>query len=1099
MIDSIDMKKLLLYLFPVGIVLVLFLLPPTYGQGTTTAAMKGRIVDQNGEGLPGATVQAVHEPTSSSWGNITDTNGYFRLSALNTGGPYVVTVSFVGYEPQKKEGIYLQLGQTYNLNIELSETSTELEEVLVTAQQGDVIDGNRTGAETFVPLEKINATPTVNRSIGDFARYTPQASIEEGTDGLSISIGGQNNRYNAIYVDGAVNNDVFGLAGSGTNGGQTGVSPISADAIGQFQVSVAPMDVRQSGFAGGSINAVTRSGTNEVEGSVYYLWRNEVLAGREPQEEDQEDKRKRLAPFTGRTYGLRLGGPIIRDKLFYFVSLEQERNETPQPFNIDNYTGNSGTEEINQLVNFLQSEYGYDPGSYDNNTVFLNSDKVLAKIDWNINPNNKLTVRHSFTGAENLEARLSNSSGIRFRNGSEYFVSSTNSSALELKTNIGNSMFNHLTVGATLVRDDRDPFGPAFPTVTIDDGRGEFTFGSEPFSTANLLDQDVITINDNFELYKGRHTLLFGVNMEFYRAKNLFIPFNYGSYEWARSEPINASNLDDFLAGESSDFFIRSYSLRDNVSGDESVAGVEFQGVQYGFYVQDEFQFNQKLKLVLGLRGDVAAFDDTPANADFNNDAIPAIEAAGYDLGGARTGDFIDPRLYISPRFGFNYDIFGDQQAQIRGGAGIFTSRIPLVWPGGAYNNNGLNRGTVLRFGDLPFNPDINQQPPGDVNPSNPEPSGDIDLFVSDFKIPQVAKFNLAYDQKLPGGIIGTLEGIFNSTINQVYYQNVNIKPSVGRLEGTPDDRAIFDQDDPIDETYGRIILGSNTSKGYSYNLSASLAKILQNGLSGSLSYAYGDAFSIYDGTSSQNSSQWRGLHAIDGRNNWNELARSDFAQGSRIIGQIGYQADYFGFGRTQVSLVYEGQSGDLTTYIYGNGDNIDNEDSRNRALVYVPRNQSEIILVDRTDQDGNVVATPDEQWAALDQLISSDKYLDSRRGNYTERNASRAPFIHTFDFRLLQDFYIQQPNGKRHTLQFSIDVFNIGNFINSNWGKRYFGSSNGIELLEFEGFQDDTNVPTFSFQDFPNSNPFYGRLDDQGVISSRWQMQLGLRYIFGN
>ena len=889
------------------------------------------------------------------------------------------------------------------------------------------------------------------------------------------------------------------MAGSGTNGGQTGVSPISLDAIGQFQVSVAPMDVRQSGFAGGSINAVTRSGTNEVEGSVYYLWRNEQFAGRDPQEEDQDFEREKLPEFSARTYGLRIGGPIIRDKLFYFVSLEQERNETPQPFNIANYNGNSGTEEINQLVGFLQNQYGYDPGPWNNNTAFLNSDKLLAKIDWNINANNKLSIRHSFTGAENLEARVSTSSGIRFRNGSEYLVSNTNSSALELKTNISNSMFNHLTVGATLVRDDRDPFGEPFPSVSIDDGRGGFTFGGEPFSTANLLDQDIITINNNFELYKGRHTLLFGVNLEFYRAKNLFIPFNFGSYEWGRSEPINSSNLADFLAGEPSDFFIRSYSLRDNVSGDESVAGVEFNGSQYGFYVQDEFQVNQRLKLALGLRGDIAAFDDTPANADFNNNAIPAIEAAGYDLRGARTGSFIDPQLYISPRFGFNYDLFGDQESQIRGGAGIFTSRIPLVWPGGAYNNNGLNRGTVLRFGDLTFNPDINQQPPGDVDPANPEPSGDVDLFASDFKIPQVAKFNLAYDQKLPWGIIGTLEGIFNSTINQVYYQNVNLKPAVGRLEGTPDDRAIFDQDDPIDDTYGRIILGSNTSQGYSYNLSASLVKPLQNGFSGSLSYAYGDAYSIYDGTSSQNSSQWRGLHAIDGRNNWEELTRSDFAQGSRIIGQVAYQADYFGFGSTQISLVYEGQSGDLTTFIYGNGDNLDNEDSRNRALVYVPRNQDDIILVDQTDDDGNVVATAAEQWAALDAFISDNEYLDARRGDYTERNASRAPFIHTFDFRLLQNFYIQQANGKRHTFQFSVDIFNIGNMINSDWGKRYFGASDGIELLEFEGFQPDTNVPTFTFQEFQNDDAFYGRLDDQGVISSRWQMQLGLRYIFGN
>ncbi len=1098
------MKRCLHPLSLLGVFFSVFFCVAAFGQGTTTANIRGRVIDQSGEGLPGATVQATHVPTGSSWGNTTDTNGYFRLSALNAGGPYAVTVSFVGYQPQQRDNIYLQLGQTYNLNLTLSETSTELEEVLVTASQGEIIDGNRTGAETFVSLDKINATPTVNRSIGDFARYTPQATIEEGDDGLQISIGGQNNRYNAIYIDGAVNNDVFGLAGSGTNGGQTGVSPISLDAIGQFQVSVAPMDVRQSGFAGGSINAVTRSGTNEVEGSAYLLWRNERFSGLDPVEDNQEDvTRNRLPEFSARTYGVRVGGPIIPDKLFYFVSLEQERNETPQPFNLVNYNGNAGLEDINQLVDFVRDEYGYNVGSWDNNTAFLNSDKLLAKIDWNINENSKLSLRHSFTGAENLEARSSSPSGVRFSNGSEYFVSNTNSTALELKTNIGNSMFNHLTIGATLVRDDRDPFGPEFPAVQIDDGRGSFVFGAETFSTANLLDQDIITINNNFKVYKGRHTLLFGVNLEFYRSKNLFIPFNFGDYEWARSEPIGTSNLADFLAGEPSDFFIRSYSLRDNVIGDESIAGVEFNGAQYGFYVQDEFQVNQNLKLTLGLRGDIATFSDTPENPDFNTNTIPAIEAAGYDLQGGRTGDFIDPRLYFSPRFGFNYDIFGDRQAQIRGGAGIFTSRIPLVWPGGAYNNNGLNRGTVLRFGDLPFNPDVNSQSPGEVNPTNPQPSGDIDLFSEDFRIPQVAKFNLAYDQKLPWGLIGTLEGIFNSTINQVYYQNLNLRPAVGQLEGTPDDRAIFDQSDEIDPTYGRIILGSNTSQGYSYNVSASLTKPLQNGVSGSLAYSYGDAYSIYDGTSSQNSSQWRGLHAINGRNFWNELARSDFAQGSRIIGQLSYQAEYFNFGGTQVSLVYEGRSGGLFTYIYGNGDNITNEDSRNRALIYLPRDQSEIVLVDRTDRDGNVVATAAQQWTALNEFIEGDAYLSSRRGQYAERNESRAPFINTFDFRLLQNIFLEQANGKRHTLQFSVDIFNVGNLLGEvfdrNWGQRYVVNFGNVELLEFEGFQGDTNVPTYSFREFQNNNPLYGSFNNEGVISARWQMQVGLRYIFGN
>ncbi len=1063
-------------------------------QGVTTASMKGRIVDTNGEPMIGATVVAVHTPTGSEWGNIADVDGFFRLNNMNVGGPYQVTVSFVGFETQEQENIYLTLGQRYTLNFELSESATALSEVVISANTGEIFDGNRTGASTFIGLETINSLPNVGRSVGDFVRLTPQATIEEGNDGLEISIGGQNNRYNAIYIDGAVNNDVFGLAGSGTNGGQTGVAPISIDAIEQFNVNVAPFDVRQSGFAGGSISAVTRSGTNELEGSVYHFWRNEKLAGKSPVEGGQQNiSRGRLADFSAQTTGFRLGGPLIKNKLFFFVNAETQRDETPQPFNLINYQGNATAEDIENLRNHLITTYDYDPGTYDNNTAFLNSDKYLAKFDFNINQNHKLTVRHSYTEAENLEARLSTSTGIEFINGSEYFVSKTNSSALELKSTFGNTISNNLTIGATFVRDDRDPFGQEFPAVTIDDGRGEFIFGAETFSTANKLNQDIITINDNVEIYKGRHTFIVGANLEFYKTTNLFIPFNFGDYEWDRSEPINGSDLQDFLAGENSSFLIRSYSLRDNVTGDESIAGTTFNGAQFGFYVQDEFQANDKLKLTLGIRGDISTFDDTPVNESFNTNTIPLIEAAGYDLAGAQTGQFIDPQLYLSPRFGFNYDLNGDQSTQIRGGFGIFTSRVPLVWPGGAYNNNGLNRGTYI--GEDAFNPDINSQPPGEVDVNNPSPSGDIDLFVKDFRIPQVWKTNIAVDQKLPWGLIGTLEFLHTKTINQVYYQNVNLRPDpVGTLEGTPDDRPIFDRRDEIDDTYGRIMLGSNNSKGYSYNITASLTKPFDNGFTGMVAYSYGDAWSIFDGTSSQNSSQWRGIFSVDGRNFIDYTQRGSFSQGHRLLANVSYRKEYMGFMASQLSVVYEATSGTPYSYIYGSGQNIQSEDSRNRALVYIPASRDEIVLVDTDD------LTADQQWEQLNAFIENDPYLRDNRGQYAEANQNRTPFENIVDIKFLQDFYLEMANGKRNTLQLTFDIFNFTNLISKNAGRRYARQQTGVELLEFEGFQGDSNVPTYSFSPFnldePN-NQSYGNFDDAGLLSARWQMQIGVRYIF--
>ncbi len=1070
-----------------------------FGQGVTTSSMNGKVTDSNGEALPGATVIAVHTPSGTQYGNVTDLEGYFRIPNMRVGGPYKVTVTFVGYQPFEKSELFLSLGQKYYLDAKLSEGATELAEVVVTAAIDDIFDGNRTGAGTALSTDDINAAPTVGRSLGDFARFNPQTIINEGNDGLEISIGGMNNRLNAIYIDGAVNNDVFGLAASGTNGGQTGVSPISLDAIEQFTVSVAPFDVRQSGFAGGSINAVTRSGTNEFEGSAYYFLRNEDLAGKTPFEEENEDitDRQKLADFTAETYGFRLGGPIVKDKVFFFVNAELQRDETPQPFDFNNYNGDLTTADIDQLVNFLDTQYGYNPGSYLDNTAFLDSDKVIAKLDFNLNQNHKLTLRHSYTKAENLEARQSTSSGIRFINGSEFFVSETNSTALELKSVIGNNMSNHLTIGVTTVRDDRDPSGDPFPAVFIDDGDGGITFGSETFSTANLLDQDIITINNNLEIYKGKHTILVGANAEFYQTKNLFIPDNFGNYSYRRQgsfDFVGTSFLDDFLNGLPATQYSFSYGLNSSTNGDETTgAAAEFNSSQFGLYVQDEIQANDKLKLTVGLRADINFFEDTPGNPFFDDatkDQFP------YNLRGASPGQFIDPQVSCSPRVGLNYDVNGDRTFQLRGGEGLFTSRIPLVWPGAAYNNTGLNTGNTFRrvdlgfLGPIPdFEPDVNNQF-RDIGVGEQIPSGSVDLFVEDFKVPQVLKFNVAGDKALPGDMVLTVEGIYTKFLNNVYYENINVSRPTTRATGTPDNRLIG-YEDRIDGTYGRILLGSNTDKGYAYNLSASLSKDFGFGLKGQLSYSYGDSWTFFVGTSSQNSSQWRGLHAVNGRNNWDEVQRSDFAQGSRILANLTYRKAYAGFASTQVSLVYEGQSGNPYSYVYGDGDDITGEDSRNRELVYVPRNASEIVFADES--------TAAEQWEALNSFIESDDYLKDRRGQYAERNQSRTPFESIVDLRILQDFYIEMANGKKNTLQLSLDIFNFGNFLNKNWGKRYNRQFAGYELLEFEGFQDGSDTPTFSFDPFDEDEPYFGDLDDSGVLSSRWQMQVGVRYIFGN
>lgn len=1051
------------------------------GQGSTTSSMRGRLTDSNNEAIVGANVRAVHGPTGSEWGAVTDLDGFYWLPNMNVGGPYQVSMSFVGFETQEKNNIYLTLGQVFNLNATLSESSTELEAVVVSAKTNDVFDGNRTGAGSTVDAERINATPSVSRGLQDFVRLNPLVNTQEA----ALEIAGINNRYNAIYIDGAVNNDVFGLAASGTNGGQTGVSPISVDAIAQLQVSVAPFDVRQSGFAGGSINAVTRSGTNEIEGSAYYFMRNQDLSGKTPTE-DKTLKREKLADYTSNVYGVRVGGPIIKNKLFYFVNAEFQREETPRPFDFTTYTGDATRADLDALVTKLNG-FGYDPGTFEDNTAELNSNKFIAKIDYNINKNHKLSLRHSFVYAENLDASRSGTTTLNFENNSVYFPSTTNSSALELKSVVNANMSNNLTVGATFVNDDRDQSGDPFPFVSIRDGAGTIRFGSEQFSTANQLKQDVITVTDNFEIYKGKHTLTLGTHNEFYNTYNLFIRQAFGSYQY--------DSLSGFMNDLNATRFDVSYSLIDDKVGDGSKGAAEFNAMQLGFYVQDEFQASNRLKLTLGLRLDVPIFNDnTLENTQFNTTTDSLIRAAGYDLQGAKTGEFIGSEFLFAPRFGFNYDVKGDNTMQVRGGLGIFNSRVPLVWPGGAYNNNGLTVGGDVA-NNVPFNSVWNEQP-RNVAPGQGNPSGQIDLFASDFKLPQVFKTNIGFDQQLPYGLVLSLDAIYTKFLNNVYYQNLNLPKSVANLEGTPDNRPIYNSSSSarIDRTYTGIYLGSNTNKGYTYNLSAQLTKQFENGFFGSVAYTYNDAYSVYDGTSSQNSSQWRGLHTVNGRNTYNDASRSDFSMGSRVVANVSYRKEYFNFGATQISLFYNGQSGRTYSYIYDG--NLTNEDSQERSLVYIPASQSEIILVDYTSN--GVTVTAAEQWAALDAFIEGDEYLSENRGEYAGRNQSRSPFEQVMDLRLMQDFFVDV-NGKRNTIQVSLDIFNFTNFLNKDWGRRHFVSDGGnfqsAEILTFAGMQAGSNTPTFTYRKGADWKPW--QIDDSGIYSSRWQMQLGLRYIF--
>ncbi len=1101
---------------------------PAYGQGVTTSAMRGTVVDAQGGALPGANVLAVHTPSGTTYGAAANVDGTYNIRNMRVGGPYRITVSFVGFSDNVKDNVYLRLGDVYRHNVTLTDQGIELGEITVVG--GGVFDAERTGVGTNIDEQTLANTPSLGRDLADFTRLTPQAVVgNDDDDGPSISIAGQNNRYNSIYIDGAVNNDVFGLSAQGTNGGQTGSTPISIDAIEEFQIALSPFDVTQSGFTGGAINAVTRSGTNRFEGSAYYFNRNENFVGKTPPALAVGSTREKVAEFTNNRFGVRLGGPIQKDKLFFFANVEILRSESPQPF--ASYTGDSAS-RLGSIQQILRDELGYDPGGFGDKVSTLDDDKVLVKLDYNINENHKVSARHSYSKADNIDAFSSTSRTINFDNNSEVFPNKTNSTALELNSVIGNDFANKLVVGFTRVKDDRGISGSPFPLVEIDDGPGTIIVGSEPFSTANILEQDILTVTNNFNWFKGKHTLTIGTHNEFYDIGNLFIPQNFGDYEY--------DSLDDFLqsacaAGSGSSagcaqygpnpvpvapaLYQRGYSLVDNIAGDGTSALGAFKAFQLGLYVQDEYQVNEQLRVTAGVRLDVPKVTTEPRFAsDVFDTTIPTISGE-YNLNGAQPGKTPKAAPYISPRIGFNYDLSEDagSAAQLRGGIGVFTGRVPFVWPGSMFLNNGTNSGFAFissgEFPDgspIPLIADPANAPTGADFGNSDIPSGRLEIFEEDFKYPQVLRTSLGLDYELPGDVVATLEGQYTKTLKSILVTNVNLDPdAITNMDG-PDQRPIYDPNaSRLDPRYSAIHRVGNTSDGYTYDVSARLTKAMRNvfgpgdNLDLSLAYTYGDSYVVNDGTSSQINTLWRSMETGNYLNNSLEQTRSDFSIGSRVIANATFRKAFLNNLATTVSLFYVGESGIPYSYTIDNsGSMINASGGRDFSLFYVPMDVNDLTFI----ADGS--KTPAQQAAALDAYIDSSDYLSSRRGDYAERNGSRSPFEHVFDLRFAQELFGDLA-GRRQKVEVTLDIFNIGNLINSDWGQRFNGftssSNGGLEIIEFNGFVDEDNgnlTPQYQLNFDATTTPteeamWDSRTKDSGTFSSRWQMQLGFRYTF--
>jgi len=1073
------MKKVLLNLgFTVLLIIVIF--ANAYGQ-VTTSGLRGVIVDEKKEALAGATVVAVHVPSGTQYGVLTNKDGRFTISNMRVGGPYQVTVSFIGYKQEVYNDINLSLGNVADMSINLTPSVTSLSEVIVSAGKNSIINSGRTGAAINVSNETVNSVPTISRGLKDFTKISPLAN----TSGSGTSFAGANNRYNQFAIDGLVNNDVFGLTSSGTNGGQAGIEPISLDAIEEFQINIAPYDVRQGGFTGGGINAITKSGTNQFAGSAYYYGNNENLVGKY---EPKTLTKSPVANYSDYQGGLTIGGPIIKNKLFFFVSGEITRKSYPLSNTPGTATSNITLDDVNAVLGVLSRVApNYDPGSYLNINSTTNSNKILAKINWNINDRNKLILRHSYTYGENFTISR-NANSLQFYNNGYIFPSTTNSTGLELSSIIGKSASNRFMLGYTTVLDDRNPVGADFPTVLVNlTGGRTITLGSEYSSVANLLKQKIFSLDDEFSIFRGKHSITIGTHNEFYSFYNLFVQNIYGDY--AYNSLANFQTVGT-LGEVAPTYYAVGYSFDTTDNPSQSKGAASFNAAQYGFYAQDEYQVTKNMQVTAGLRIDIPVFPDKPTANDAFNTA--------YADQGIATGVLPKTRIMWGPRLGFNWDVFGNKTTQVRGGSGLFTGRVPFVWISNQFSNNGQLNGTysvgsssssanpITNPAGLKFNPDPYTQPLA-TDLGKVAGSGAINVVDPDLKFPQVFRTNLAVDQKLPWDVVATVEGIFSKTFNNVNFIDLNrtVDPN---FQFTGVDQRPRYLSGRIDPNYDEIIKFENTSLGYSYNFVFMLQKQFDNGFNAQVSYTYGKSTDLNSGTSSVAYSNWRYVNNIYGPN-FLQLTRSNFDLGSRVTGLISYKKDYLkGLLSTQVSLFYNGQSGQPLSYIY-NGDM--NNDGTTNDMIYIPAKQSDINLITIPASGANPAVTPDEQWANLDAFISHNKYLNSHRGQYAQRNAARSPWQNQFDLQLLQEFKVKA-GTTTNKLQLTFSILNIGNMLNKKWGQSIYDSNQQFNLINYKGIVGST--PTFTYDGSGQTNGHPYLFSD---LLSRWRGQIGLRYIF--
>lgn len=1080
----------------------------------TTSAVNGTVKNNADEPLVGATIVATHQPSGTKYSTVSRAGGQFSIQNMRVGGPYLIEVSFVGHEAGKFENVYLQLAESFLLNPALNKTSGSLENVVLTSgRKSSILNASRTGSVTNIGVRQINQLPTISRSINDLTRTTPQAN--------GASIGGGNYRQNNFTIDGADFNNSFGIGSNLPAGG----TPISLDALEEISVNITPFDIRQTGFIGSAINAVTRSGTNTFSGSAYTYWRNQNQRGYKvgnttftrPNEEFKQ-------------VGFRIGGPIIKNKLFFFFNYEKET----QPKTIQTNIASSATaafgsapniarpsaDSLRYISQYLADNYGYVTGPWDNYTPDIERTKVMMRLDWNINSKHRMNVRYSQVegGEPNGPSSSTSGAGFTYSGGlgrtnnnslwyknSNYFQGANlYSLAAELNSNWGR-LSNTLRGTYTYQNDSRETDSQVFPFVDILSSTGVSapapytSFGYEPFSFGNLRKVKTYSIIDNLSWTSGKHAWTVGGQFDLSETINGFQRFATSFYvfnTWA-----------DFANGGNPRDFAITYSLSKNFAPAFSA----FKFAQLSLYGQDEITFNRNFRMTLGLRVDRATYPEVPQIKTH-----PLVAAMTF-AGGVKmnTGLLPSTRLMWSPRMGFNWDLYGDRSLQIRGGTGVFTGKVPFVWIVSQSGDNGMIQITqsfngLANNANRPFNPDPAAYRPASVPQAGTIVPGTVTALDPDFKFPQSWKSSLAIDTRLPGGLIGTLEAIFNKDLNTAFFSSPNLQsPSALNVAGYPDNRTIYGSTVPTRfintlnsagiPTVGGTsafnpILITNGNKGYYFALTAKVEKPFSKGFYASFAYTKSLAGNMHDGGGDQPQSAWQGTATVNGANT-SPLGYADYVLPDRIVALVSYRKEYLKHLATTISLIYNGGISGRYSYVYGGDFNRDGVSGND--LIYIPTKAELTTMLFSNQTVNGVVYDQNAQRNLFENFIQQDKYLRAHRGQYAERNGAQIPWLNRVDVKFMQDIFTKVGKN-RNTVQFTVDIFNFGNIINSDWGK--FKSINASSILiptnQNSLVPGGTVVPQFRLAS-ANGNIITKTFRDNVSISSTYSIQFGLRYLF--